>query len=255
MRSRALVLAAASALLCLPVAAQPAPLTTADEVIAQNLAARGGKDKILAVQSARITGKMMIGPGMEAPVTMEWKAPNRVRMEFVVQGQTGVQAFDGSNAWMHMPFMGKADPEPMPAEQANDIEQQADFPGPLVDYQTKGHQVELLGREDVEGTDAYKLRITLKSGDVITEYIDAESFLSIRMEGRSKRGDQEIETETSIGNYKQVGDLLLPHSMETRMKGAPANAPAQSITIEGYELGATIDDGRFTMPAKPAAGN
>jgi outer membrane lipoprotein-sorting protein len=251
MRSRAFVLAAASVLLALPLAAEEA--TTVEQVVAQNLAARGGKAKIDAVESARITGRMTVGPGMEAPVTMEWKAPNRARIEFVFQGQTGVQAFDGTTAWMHMPFMGKADPEPMPAEQARDVEQQADFHGALVDWQAKGHQVELLGREEVEGTDAYKLRITLKNGDVTTEYLDAESFLTIRTEGSTKRGDQVLETETSIGSYKEVGGVVLPHSMEMRIKGMPAGAPAQVITIDSYELGVAIDDSRFVMPAKPAA--
>jgi hypothetical protein len=73
------------------------------------------------------------------------------------------------------------------------------------------------------------------------------------MNGRTKRGDQELDTETSVGNYKEVGGLLLPHSMESRIKGAPAGMPAQVITIEKYELGAAIDDGRFVMPAKPTA--
>lgn len=254
MRSRTLALAAASSLSILLLATPGgAAELTVDEVIAKNLEARGGKDKIMAVESARITGKMTIGPGMEAPVTMEWKAPNRVRMEFIVQGQTGVQAYDGKAAWMHMPFMGKADPEPMPAEQASEIEQQADFHGYLVDYKSKGHQVELLGKEELEGTEVYKLRVTLKSGDVITEYIDADSFLTIMMEGKTKRGDQEIETQTAVGNYKEVGGVVLPHSMETRMKGAPAGAPAQTITIDNYDLGAAIDDARFAMPEKTAA--
>lgn len=251
MRSRPLALAVASALLSLPAAAQ-----TLDEVLAKNFAARGGKEKIQAVQSARITGKMLVGPGMEAPVVMEWKAPNRVRVEFVVQGQTGVQAYDGTTAWMHMPFMGKAEPEQMPAEAARDMEQQADFAGPLFDYAAKGHQVELVGKADVEGTEAYQLRVTLKNGDVIHEYIDAESFLTIKTEGKSKRGDQEIETETAIANYREVDGLVLPHSMETKMKNAPAGMPGQSITIDKYELGVEIDDGRFAMPAaaaKPAA--
>ena len=232
--------------------AASASAQTADEIIAKNLEARGGKDKIMAAEAVRITGKMTMGPGMEAPFTMEWKNPNRVRLEFTVGGQTGVQAYDGSTAWMHMPFMGKAEPEAMPAEQTADMEQQADFVGPLVDYQAKGHQVALVGKRDVEGTEVYDLQITLKNGDVVHELIDAETFLTIKQESRRKQGDQEMDFETSIGNYKEVGGLVLPHSIETRMKGAPAGTPGQAITIDTYDFAAQIDDARFAFP-KPAA--
>jgi outer membrane lipoprotein-sorting protein len=250
MRAHALFAVAAGALLCLPAHAQ-----TLDEVIAKNLAARGGKDKITAVQTMRVKGTMTMGPGMEAPFTMEWKAPNHLRLEFTIQGQTGVQAYDGTTAWMYMPFMGKTEPEKMAPEQTADMEQQADMlAGPLVDYQKKGHSVRLVGKRDVEGTEAYDLEITMKNGDVVHELIDAESNLSIKEEMKHKQGDQEMEAEQSIGNYKSVGGLVLPHSMETHPKGAPAGTPGQTITIESYELGVPVDDARFAMPEKaPAA--
>jgi outer membrane lipoprotein-sorting protein len=272
MRAKALFAAAAGVLLALPAladnppaaapaaaaaapttapAAAAAPAMSVDDIIAKNTAARGGREKLDAVQSMRVTGKMTMGP-MEAPFTMEWKAPNRIRMEFVVQGQTGVQAYDGSTAWMHMPFMGKAEPEKMAEEDRADMEQQADFVGPLVDYQKKGNQVKLVGKRDVEGTDAYDLEVTLKNGDVVHELIDADSFLTIKQEAKRKQGDQELDVETSIGNYQTVNGLVLPFSMQSKIKGAPAGAPSQAITVDKYEFGSTIDDKRFTFPEKPA---
>src|SRR5215213_6450011 len=86
---------------------------TADEIIAKHLQARGGVDKIKTVQSQRITGKMVMGQGMEAPFTLEAGRPNKMRMEFTIQGMTGVQAYDGKTGWAVMPFMGKKDPEVM----------------------------------------------------------------------------------------------------------------------------------------------
>ncbi|HEV8630523.1 MAG TPA: hypothetical protein VGV61_09430 [Thermoanaerobaculia bacterium] len=252
MRAKALLAVAAGALLTLPALAQTATTPTVDDIIAKNIAARGGKDKIAALQTARVTGKMTMGPGMELPFVMEWKNPNRARLEFTVQGQTGIQAFDGTTGWSFMPFMGKAEPETMPAEQQADIEQDADFPGPLVDYQKKGHQVRLVGKREVEGTEAYDLEITLKNGNVVHELIDAESFLSIKKEMKRKQGDQEMELDQSIGNYKEVNGLMLPFSMDSHMKGAPAGSPGQTITIDSYDFGGSIDDGRFAFP-KPAA--
>lgn len=247
MRAKALLAVAAGVLLSLAAAAQ-----TVDEIIAKNIEARGGKDKIDAVQTALITGKLSMGQ-MEAPFTIQWKNPNRIRMEFVVQGMTGVRAYDGTTGWMHMPFMGKANPEKMAEEDAADIAQEADFiAGPLVDYQKKGHQVKLVGKQDVEGTEAYDLELTLKNGDVVHQFIDAESYLTIKEASKRKQGDQEIEIETSVGNYKQVEGLMLPFSLESRAKGAPAGAGTQTITVDKYEFGPAIEDGRFAFPAAAA---
>jgi hypothetical protein len=253
MRPKLALLTRTTALLAGALIAASASAQTVDEVIARHLEARGGKDKILAVQAARITGKMTMGP-QQAPFTMEWKAPTNVRLEFTVGGQTGIQAFDGTTGWMHMPFMGKAEPETMPADMTADMEQQGDLAGPLVDYQAKGHQVALVGKRDVEGTEVYDIQITLKNGDVVHELIDAETYLTIKQESRRKQGDQELDLETSIGGYKEVNGIILPHSMETRMKGAPAGAPGQSISIESYDFSATIDDARFAFPKPAAAG-
>ena len=144
---------------------------TADEIIAKNIQARGGADKLKSVQSIRSTATMTMGPGMEAPGVLVQKRGNLARLEFTVQGLTAVQAYDGKNAWQVMPFMGKKDPELMSADEAKEVEEMADMDGPMVDYKSKGNQVELLGKEKVEGTDAYKLKVSLKNGDVQTVYI------------------------------------------------------------------------------------
>jgi outer membrane lipoprotein-sorting protein len=220
---------------------------TVDEIIAKNLEARGGKDKIGAVQSARFTGRMTLGEGMEAPIVLVWRRPNLVRMEFTIQGMTAVQAYDGKNGWAVMPFMGKKDPEPMSADELKDVEDMGDlFEGPLYNYAAKGHQVELLGKEDVEGTPAYKLKLTKKNGDVVTMYLDADAYLEIKSEGKSNRRGQEIEFESSEGDYKEVEGILFAHSMEQKPKGAPAG---QTITVDKVELNVDLPDSHFAMPA------
>lgn len=255
MRSRSLLAAAAGVLLALPGFAptQAAHAQTVDEVLAKHIAARGGKEKLAAVQTARATGKMTMGP-MEVPFVMEWKAPNHVRQEFIVQGKAGVRAYDGTTAWMHMPFMGKADPEKMAEEDTADMAQEADLiEGPLVNYQQKGHQVRLVGKKEIEGTEVYELEVTMKNGDVTHDYLDAETYLTIKQESKHKQGDQELEVETAIGNYQQVDGLTLPFSINSTIKGAPAGAGGQSITIEKYELGAAIEESRFAFPGAAAA--
>lgn len=228
--------------------ALPAGAETLDEIVAKSIEARGGLSKLRAVKSMRFVGKMTAGP-MEAPATYETKRPNRTRLDATIQGLTLTQAFDGKAGWQVMPFQGNQDAQPMSPEEQQIAEEEADFDGPLVDYAQKGNQVELLGKENVEGTDAWKLRVTRKSGTVETVYLDADSFLAIKGESKRTLRGTEIESEQTIGDYKEVEGLLIPHAFENGQKGSPQR---QRITIEKVELNPVIDDSRFAMPAKAA---
>ena len=233
------------------IGAAPLSAATLDEVLAKHFEALGGKDKIMAIQSAKMVAKQVMGP-QELPVTISWKRPDKVRMEFTLQGMTGIQSYDGKTAWMVMPFLGKKDPEEMTGDDLNDIIEQADLiEGPLFDWKEKGHTVELLGEETIEGTPAWKLKLTRKNGNVSTIWLDKEAYVEIKSEGKRKRGDQEIEMETSYGDYKEVGGLIFPHSIQSKPKGAPQGA---NISVESIELNPTLDDALFTMPKveKPA---
>lgn len=224
-----------------------------DEVIEQNIEARGGYESIKDVQSARMTGQVNMGGGMIAPFTMEFKRgeeDNKMRMEFHVQGMTGIQAYDGEKGWMVMPFMGKTAPEEMSDADLKDVKQNADFDGPLVDYSDKGNTVELLGVEEIEGTQAYKLKITRPGGDESIAYIDSEFMLEIKQTSTTDRNGVEMTVHTSIGDYKEVGDLILPHSMDISFEGVPIT---QNLTIESVELNPELDDNRFMMPATETA--
>jgi outer membrane lipoprotein-sorting protein len=226
----------------------PAEAQTVDELIEKNLQAKGGREKLKAVETLRLTGKMTVGPGMDAPFTLEMKRPNRGRIEFVFQGMTGVQAYDGTTGWSLMPFLGKSDPEAMSAEDLKQVEDQFDLDGPLLGYKEKGHQLELLGKEDLEGTPAYKLKLTKKNGEVSTIYLDGEYFLELREESKRTAQGREVETVSTFGDYKPVDGLVFAHSFNVQVKGAPA---AQVMTIDKVEVNPAVADDRFTMP-KPA---
>ncbi len=246
MRTRSLITLAAALLLSL--SAIGAELTV-DEILAKNFEAKGGIEKWKAVKSIKLTGKMAMGGGMEAPISMTKKRPEMMRLDFTVQGMTGTQAFDGTNGWMLMPFLGKKDAEPMTGDMLREVKLQADFDGPTWDYKAKGHTVELLGKGDVEGTPAYKVKLNTKEGTESVIYIDAENFLEIKTESKMKIQGQEVESETTIGNYQEVDGLLFAMSLEMKPKGAPSG---QTITIEKVELNPTVADDQFKMPAKKA---
>lgn len=223
-----------------------------DEIVEKHVQALGGKDKIKAVQTVRMSGKLMMGQGMEAPFTLELARPNKMRNEFTIQGMTGIQAFNGTTGWLVMPFMGKKDPEEMPADQVEVMKDQADIDGPLVDYKDKGYQVESLGKADLEGSPVHKLKVTKKNGDALTIYLDAETYLELRRDNKTKLQGQEIQGETTFGDYKPVGGMMMAHSMEMKQAGAPAG---MSMTFDKIEVNPTIDPARFDMPKveKPAA--
>src|SRR5512146_1692427 len=142
MLRRTLGIAAMALVVAVPAAAQ-----SVDDIIKKNLDAKGGLAKSQAIKSMRATGKMTIGPGIEAPIVVEQKRPKSVRLDITVQGLTIVQAYDGTTAWILNPMSGRKDPEPAPSEMVKQFEEQADMDGPLVDYKAKGHQVELLGKD------------------------------------------------------------------------------------------------------------
>lgn len=225
--------------------AAPAAAQTVDEVIAKHLEARGGLDKIKAVQSMKMTGKMTVGPGIEAPLSLEMKRPASVRLDITFQGNIGTQAYDGKTGWGISPMSAKKDPEPMSAEDIKDMEEQGDMDGPLVDTKAKGHTVALMGKEKVEGSDAYKLKVTLKTGDIRYVYIDADSYLELKTEARRTVRGSEVETESVSSDYKEVGGLILPYTIQQGAKGQPQK---QTITVDKIELNLPIDDARFKMP-------
>lgn len=225
---------------------------TTDELIEKNIQAKGGREKIKAVKTVRMTGKMSMGQGMEAPITLEMSRPNRMRMEFTVQGMTGVQTYDGKEGWTVMPFMGKTDPEPIAGKQLDMIQEQADFDGLLMDYKDKGHKVELVGKEDLQGTPAYKLKVTKKNGDIGYYWLDADSFLEVKASGKTNMNGQEIEGESYFGDYKEVGGVMYAHSMENKAVGAPGS---MTMTIDKIEVNPDLSASRFGKPesAKPPA--
>lgn len=245
MQKRILFGAALALALAATAAAQ-----TADEIVAKHVAARGGAEKLRAIKSVRMTGRIELGGGLTAPVVMELKRPAFARLEFTIQGMTGTQAYDNGSGWKIMPWEGKKDAEPLGTDELKDMADNADWEGPLVDHKAKGHKVELVGKEAVEGTDAYKLKVTKKGGDVVNIYLDADSYLEIKSDNKRMIRGSEVELETASGDYKEAGGVYFPYSIEVGAKGVPQK---QKITIEKIEINPEIADARFKMPAPARA--
>ncbi len=221
---------------------------TADELINKNIQAHGGLEKLKAIKSVKMTGKMSLEGGLEAPFTFQKKRPDKIRIEFTIQGLTGIQAYDGATAWQLMPFMGSKDPQKMPEDDKKDIIEQADFDGPLVDYKEKGNTVEYVGKEDVEGTEAHKLKLTLKNGDVRYLYLDPESGLEMKATAIIKREGVEATVDSFFCEYKEVNGVIFPFAIEQKLAGKPG----PQFSVEKVELDVDLADTMFVMPEASA---
>jgi hypothetical protein len=234
------------ALLALPLSAQ-----TADEIINNYIKTVGGMEKISAAKSLRRVGKFTGGGGFEAKLVQENERPNRVREEFALQGMTGVTAWDGSHGWKIEPWNGKKDPEALGEDEQKGIVEDADFDGPLVNYKAKGVKVEYVGMEPVEGTDAYKLKLTMPDGEIRHYYMDTDYYVPIKIETKRVVRGTEREFETSLGDYKEVNGWYLPFAYEVGAKGNPNR---QKITYTSIEANVPLADARFIEPKQTGAG-
>src|SRR5262249_25638394 len=109
--------------------------------------------------------------------------------------------------------------------------------------------VELVGKEDIEGTPAYKLKVTLKSGDVKNIYLDSDAYVQIKEETKRTIRGAERESETVFGDYKEEGSVMKPHSIESKPKYAPQG---QKLTLDKFEINPDIPDSYFQAPAASA---
>ncbi len=221
---------------------------TAEELVEKNTQAKGGMEKIKAIKSLRMTGRLQAG-GFRAQVGKESKAPNLWRQTFTIQGMTGIDAYDGSTGWKISPFEGRKDPELLGEADMRDAVEDADFYGPLIDYKDKGNTLEYLGLAPVDGDDAYRLKVTLKNGDIIYYYLDPDTFLEIRSEKQQFILGSVRERVTDLGAYKQIAGVYFPFSIESGPKRNP-NARLR-VTIDKIEANVSIPDSEFKMPAAP----
>jgi hypothetical protein len=231
-----------AAIALLPVSV---PAQSVDEVIANNVKARGGLEKIKAVRSVRTTSKLTQG-SFRAAYVQENKRPDRVREEAIIQGLAQVQAYDGKVGWQISPFSGRKDPERMSQDDTKTLVIDADIDGALVDYKQKGHKAELVGHDSVEGTDCYKLKVSLKNGDVRYYFLDGDSFLELKIETQSNIRGTVQYTEAYFGDYEQVNGIYYPFAVETGDKGSDSRT---KFTVDKVELDIPLDDARFSMPA------
>jgi len=259
----------------------PAKLSAA-EIVDRNVAARGGLQTWRAVQAMSWSGKMDAGGGslersrrvaegkrvrpgklevmdhkdagpkaetnkqVQLPFVLEMKRPGKSRVEIEFAGKTAVQVYDGTNGWKVRPFLNRNEVEPFTEQELKSETDKGDLDGPLVDYAAKGTKVELEGVEPVEGRDAYKLKLTTKSGNVQHVWIDTQSFLDVKVEGAPRRMDGKMRTVWIYQrDFRPVEGLMVPFTLETAVDGY---RDTHTMVIEKVAVNPKLDDGLFAKP-------
>lgn len=249
MRLRFVILLVSTALIAAKGFAQDKNQPTVDELVSKNIEAKGGTDALHALQSLRLSGKLLVNEGqIELAYLQTKERPGELRTEATLQGMTQVEAYDGKEGWKISPFQGRKDPEKMSADDLKPLMEDAEIDGPLVDWKAKGSTIDYLGTEEVDGTLAHKLKVVRKNGDVSFVYLDPDHFLEIRvLTGRVKHGAYE-EVETDLGDYEKTAGVFVPTSIESGRKGDPDK---QKILIDKVEANVPVDEATFHFPPAP----
>ena len=230
---------AQDAALSKPSAAQAA-LPTVDEIIAKNLQAKGGAAKWQSVKSVKMTAQ-----GIEMPLTVYAMRPNFNRQEITMAAGKAIQAFDGTTAWVVNPMLGIETPQAVPGPAAEVAKNSADFDGALINYKAKGNDIELVGKEQLEGKDVYHLKVTSKGGPVQHYLLDADSGIELRMSAEVELGSGQKQTlTTAMSNYKQVDGIMIPHTVTQTAGGRTL----LQWTITTVEFNTVPDDSIFRLP-------
>ncbi|MCA1652883.1 MAG: hypothetical protein LC656_01475 [Sphingomonadales bacterium] len=233
-----------------PIAAFAQTAPTAAELVAKNLAARGGAPALAAISSLDLKGKF-IAPGDFKLTYHETRARapggDRLRDDLAIQGLTIVQAYDGQSGWKINPFQGRKDAERMSADEARAQGDAAMIDGPLLASLHDGSTVRYLGREDFDGTNGYKLQVRQRDGDQYDYLLDPDTFLEIRAtETRQVRGAPSI-TEYEFGDYEKVGGVYYPMAVDSWQPSSPDQRVR--ILIASAAANTAVDPAMFVQPA------
>lgn len=222
---------------------------TAAQIVDRDVAAKGGLQAWRAVQTMTYSGKVDAGGkhDTQLPFVLQMKRTRKTRVEIAFQGDNAIQIYDGYKGFKFRPFLGRRDVEPYSADELQAASTEPDLDGFLVDYAAKGTQVTLEGMEKVEGRDAYKLKLTMKSGQVRHLWVDAESFLDVKIQGTPKRMDGRMRpVEIYYRDYRSVNGLVVPYVLETAVQGAKKS---HKMIIESVVVNPKLDDSLFTQLA------
>jgi outer membrane lipoprotein-sorting protein len=225
---------------------------TLDEILANYFENTGGREKWSSLEGLKMSAKVNQG-GMEIPLTIVQLKDGRQMTSFSVQGKEIKQGvYDGTTLWSINFMTMKA--EKSDAETTENFKTSiGDFPDPFLNYKALGYQAELLGKETIEGTETFKVKLTKKplmvdgksTENITFYYFDAESFVPLVIESEIKTGQAKgMISQASFSDYQDVDGLMMPFTMTQGVKGQGS----QTINFTGYELNPKVEASIFAFP-------
>lgn len=209
---------------------------TAEEIVTKHVDAIGGTAPWKKINSIYYEGKLTV-QGAEVNVTLTALNGKGVRQNLTIMGMTGYQIITPSAGWNFMPFQGQTTPEAMTADELKASSDDLDVQGKLVDYKSKGHTIEYLGKDDVEGTECFKLKITTKAGNVETVFIDPKTYYIVRTVQKRIANGQESDVPTNLSNYQKLPEgIVVPFSIAL---------PFGELVISKAEVNKPVDESLF----------
>lgn len=221
-----------------------------DDLIAHNLESKGSDGKLNAIQTLSLRGKLIVNGGqLKLEFAEMLKRGGMIRQEATLQGLTVIQAYDGKEGWQINPFQGRKTPERMSPDDAKALIEDSDIGGPLANAKADQYQVEYAGTEDVDGTDAIKLKITRPGGDIQYVYLDPDHYLEIRSVSQRTEHGSPVEIQTDYGDYEQVAGVYFPFSIVSGRKGS---SDKTVIQFDKGDVNVDLPDSSFHFPAAAA---
>jgi outer membrane lipoprotein-sorting protein len=200
-----------------------------------------GKDEAEAKPEAKAQDEQV-----QLPFTLDVKRPHKSRLEIQFAGKTAVQVYDGQHGWKLRPFLNRTDAEPFTAAEIKVEAANSNLEGPLFDYAAKGTKVSLEGVDPVQGSDAYKLKLAMKDGTTRYVWIDAKTFLDVKVQGSPRFMDRRMHDVFLLQrDFRKVDGVTLPFVVETSVDGYP---DTHKMMIENVAVNPKLDDGLFTKP-------
>lgn len=183
-----------------------------DEIVSKHITAIGGAENWKKINSMVMEGTVNV-MGNDVSVKISQVNNQGQRQDISVAGMTGYQMITPKGGWSYMPFQGQQKPEPMTADDVKESLDDLDIQGNLLDYKSKGHSVELLGTEEIEGTECYKVKVTRKNSGEQTLFIDKTSYLIVRVSTKKKAMGQEMDLNIDFSDYREINGIKIPYSI------------------------------------------
>ena len=219
----------------------------AEEIVAKHIAAIGGNNwaKVEAVKSeAKIAADG--APGMSIMMNMLSVRDKALRMDVSVMGMTQTTVLNGEGGWSTNPFANQMTPEPLTADQVKSMKDMTDVDGTLVGYKEKGYTLEYVGTEDVDGTEAIKIKIN--KGEKRSEYsfFDPATYYEIKNVRVEEIDGKATESATVYSNFKTQNGLVFPFTIQQN----DPNMGGSTVTITAVTVNPLVDAKTFDMPTK-----